>query len=153
MSMGWPNSGIIYFWIQRVECLFQEAIVLGYRACSQCEIELKELKRKLLLSGMLISLIVSIGTIGYMTIEDWPLLDAFYMTMITLTTVGFKEIHDLSVAGKLFTIILVISGVGTVFYSLGIGAQFIVEEEMHREFRRERVKMTARRLKGRAWMM
>ena len=45
---------------------------------------------------MLISLIVSIGTIGYMTIEDWPLLDAFYMTMITLTTVGFKEIHDLS---------------------------------------------------------
>lgn len=96
---------------------------------------------------MLISLIVSIGTIGYMTIEDWPFLDAFYMTMITLTTVGFKEIHDLSVAGKLFTIILVISGVGTVFYSLGIGAQFIVEGEMHRVFWKKRVEKRLKQLK------
>ncbi len=96
---------------------------------------------------MLISLIVSIGTVGYMSIEDWTLLDAFYMTMITLTTVGFKEIHDLSVAGKLFTIILVISGVGTVFYSLGIGAQFIVEGEMHKVFWRKRIEKKLRQLK------
>jgi voltage-gated potassium channel len=53
-----------------------------------------------------------------MSIKGWSLLDSFYMTMITLTTVGFKEIHDLSIAGKIFNIVLVISGVGTVFYTL-----------------------------------
>ncbi len=100
---------------------------------------MKELKKRLILSGMLLCLIISFGTFGYMSIEGWSLLDSLYMTMITLTTVGFKEIHDLSVAGKVFTIILVISGVGTVFYSLGIGAQFIVEGELHRIFWRKRL--------------
>jgi hypothetical protein len=122
MSTGWADSAIIYFCIQHVERLFQEAIVQDAVHASKCETELKELLRKLLLSGMLISLIVSFGTIEYMIIEDWTLLDAFNITMIMLTTVGLKEMQDLSVAGKLFTINLVISGVGTVSYSLGIEA-------------------------------
>ena len=98
MSTGWADSAIIYFCIQHVERLFQEAIVQVAVHAPKCEIELKELLRKILLSGMLISLIVSFGSIEYMSIEDWNLLDAFNMTMIMLTTVGFKEIHDLSPA-------------------------------------------------------
>ena len=87
---------------------------------------MRELKRKLSHSWALIALIVSFGTIGYISIGRWPFLDGFYMTIIMLTTVGFKEIHDLSVAGKLCTMYLVISVVGTVSYSLGTGAQFVI---------------------------
>ena len=106
------------------------------------------LKKRLIFSALLILLIVSFGTIGYMGIERWTLLDSFYMTVITLTTVGFKEIHDLSVSGKIFTILLVISGVGTVFYTLGTGAQFVIEGELQRIFGRKRLEKKLKELKG-----
>ena len=71
--------------------------------------------------------------------------------MIILTTVGFKELHDFLVAGKLFTIILVISRVGTVFYSLGTGAQSVFNGKVYRVFWRKRVENTLRPLKRQAW--
>jgi len=100
---------------------------------------LKELKRRLIMAAFMLLLIMSFGTLGYISIEGWNFLDSLYMTMITLTTVGFKEIHDLSVGGKIFTIVLVLSGVGTVFYSLGIAAQFVLEGELHEIFGRKRL--------------
>src|SRR4030042_1583391 len=82
-----------------------------------------------------------------MIIEDWNFLDALYMTIITLTTVGFKEIHDLTLSGRLFTIVLLIGGVGTVFYALSIGAKVIIEGELQEIYGRKRVEKRLKDLK------
>lgn len=76
----------------------------------------------LLLVGVLIG-----GTAGYMLLEGWSLLDAVYMTVITVATVGFREVHPLSEAGHWFTIALVFAGVGGIAYSIGTIAEFMVE--------------------------
>ena len=59
---------------------------------------------------ILLQLIMIIGTVGYMIIDDFPILDAIYQTGITFTTVGFGEINEISQAGRLFTITLIIFG-------------------------------------------
>lgn len=108
---------------------------------------MKELKKRLILSVVLIVLIVSFGTAGYMSIEGWNYLDSIYMTIITITTVGFKEIHDLSFSGKLFTIILIISGVGTVLYALSTGAKLVLEGELQEIYGRKRLEKKLKELK------
>jgi len=75
---------------------------------------------------MLVAVLVG-GTIGYMVIEGWNLLDSLYMTVITVATVGFREVHPLSEAGHWFTIFLVFAGVGGIAYSIGTIAEFMVE--------------------------
>jgi hypothetical protein len=59
----------------------------------------------------LLVLVVAWGTAGYMLIEGWSAWDAFYMTIITVTTVGYKEVHELSGAGQAFTVVILLSGV------------------------------------------
>ncbi len=76
----------------------------------------------LLLLGVLVG-----GTLGYMIIERWSLLDSAYMTVITVATVGFREVHTLSDAGQWFTIALIFAGVGGIAYSIGTIAEFMVE--------------------------
>ena len=106
---------------------------------------MKEFRKKLLLTIGLIILIISFGIIGYMSIEGWSFFDSLYMTIITLTTVGYKEVHDLSLKGQLFTILLIIGGVGTVFYALSTGAKIILEGELQEIFGRKRLE---KRIKG-----
>jgi hypothetical protein len=60
--------------------------------------------------------LVATGTAGYQLIEGWNPFDALYMAVITLTTVGFMEIHPLSPAGRVFTMLLALGGVFTLFY-------------------------------------
>ncbi len=60
------------------------------------------------------------GISGYMLIEGWPFLDALYMTAITLSTVGYTEVHPMSETGRIFTIVLLIYGVSTFFYAVGV---------------------------------
>jgi len=72
-------------------------------------------------------IIFSIGTAGYMIIEGWGLIDSIYMTIITITTVGFSEIHEMSKSGRIFTIGLVFIGVGFFLYVAGSLVQFMVE--------------------------
>jgi voltage-gated potassium channel len=70
-----------------------------------------------------------IGTTGYMILDPgWRLLDALYMTVITLTTVGFREVQPLSEAGRIWTMFLAITGVGLIFGSVGIVAEYLVVE-------------------------
>lgn len=70
-----------------------------------------------------------IGTAGYMILQPgWRLLDALYMTVITLTTVGFREVGDLTDAGRIWTMILSLAGVGLIFGSVGIVAEYLVVE-------------------------
>lgn len=106
-----------------------------------------ELKKRLILSVGLIVFVVSFGTFGYVAIEGWNLLDSLYMTVITLTTVGYKEIHDLSLNGRLFTIILLIGGVGTMLYVLSTGAKFILEGELQEIYGRKKLEKRLKDMK------
>ena len=82
--------------------------------------------------------ILASGTIGYVVIERWSAWDAFYMTVITISTVGYREVRDLSFAGQVFTVLLIISGVGTAFYSATLLAAAVVEGGLHRRFEQRR---------------
>lgn len=83
--------------------------------------------KKLILSFLLTLVIICIGTIGYILIENWGILDALYMTIITLTTVGYGEVHEVSKMGRIFTIFLVFFGFGFIIYVAGAVVQFMVE--------------------------
>jgi len=73
-----------------------------------------------------------------MLIEGWNAWDAFYMTVTTVVTVGFGEIHPLSTAGRMFTVALIFSGVGTAFYTATLVATIIVEGGLQRRLARRR---------------
>lgn len=83
-----------------------------------------------MLAVMAVGVVIVLGTFGYIVIEGWSAFDAFYMTVTTVATVGFQEIHPLSTAGRAFTVGLIISGVGTLFYLLGNLARLLVEGEL-----------------------
>lgn len=83
----------------------------------------------ILRSGIAIVSLGAIGTGGYMILEGWPFLDALYMTVIVLTTIGFAEVRELDDAGRVFTIVLAVTGIGAIFYALIAGFQFLVEGE------------------------
>jgi len=63
--------------------------------------------RHLIISVFLLAFIITIGTAGYITIEGWNIIDAVYMTVITLTTVGYGEVHEVSKTGRVYTIFLI----------------------------------------------
>jgi voltage-gated potassium channel len=93
-------------------------------------------------------LIVIIGVAGYRVIEGWSFIDALYMTVITITTVGFTEVHPLSFAGRIFTIFLIIGGVGGALYTLTTIVQYILEGQFGITMGRRRMKTRIARLKG-----
>jgi voltage-gated potassium channel len=82
------------------------------------------------LAVIAVGVVIALGTVGYVVIEGWTLFDALYMTVTTVTTVGFSEVHPLSTAGRAFTMVLVILGVGTLFYVLGNVARLLLEGEL-----------------------
>jgi voltage-gated potassium channel len=71
-----------------------------------------------------------VGTVGYRLIEGWSVLDSLYMTVITISTVGFKEVNPLSDSGRLFTIFLVVAGIGTALYTITRIGQILLEGEL-----------------------
>lgn len=80
-------------------------------------------------AALLVTLPV-VGTAGYMAIEGWNFLDSLYMTVITITTIGYSEVRPLSDGGRIFTIFLAVGGVGAIFYSLIAVFQFLLEGEL-----------------------
>lgn len=81
-------------------------------------------------------IVIAFGTVGYRVIEGWPTLDCFYMTMITLTTIGFGEIYPLSAEGRIFTVVIIFLGFGIVGYSALTGVRFFIEGEFTRILKR-----------------
>ena len=75
-------------------------------------------------------MIIVIGIAGYMLIEGDGFIDSLYMTIITISTVGFGEIHQLTVAGKIFTMVLILSSFGTYAYAISIITTYFVESEL-----------------------
>lgn len=83
---------------------------------------------------------LGMGTAGFVLIEGWSVFDAFYMTLITVTTVGYKEVHDLSDAGKAFNSFLLVFGVTTMFLAVGLVTQTALELELAQYFGKRRIK-------------
>jgi len=94
---------------------------------------------RLRLSLALLAAVVACGTLGYVLIAGYPLLDAFYMTVITLTTVGYGEVHPLSPAGRIFTIGLIAVGLGTVTAVIGSAIDIAFGEHVREALGRQRM--------------
>ena len=94
------------------------------------------------LASLALVAIALIGTAGYMLLLGWPFLDALYMTVISMTTVGYKEVHDLSSdpVGQLWTMLILLTGVGTLFYAAVSFVELVVEGTVRGYFVRRRVK-------------
>jgi voltage-gated potassium channel len=93
-------------------------------------------------------IITAAGVLGYMVFEGWSFTDAFYMTVITLTTVGYREVRVLDASGQLWTMLLLITGVGTLFYAAVSSVELVVEGTVRGYFGRRRVKAAIGRLNG-----
>lgn len=94
------------------------------------------------LSVVLLATVVSVGTAGYVVIEGWDVFDAFYMTITTVTTVGYGEIHPLSRAGRVFNSGVIVLGVATVLYTFSFLMARLVEGDLQARWahrRRERM--------------
>jgi voltage-gated potassium channel len=83
--------------------------------------------RNIVFAAIMLCLILSLGTGGYMFLEGWSLLDSLYMTIITLTTVGFAEVHPVGPHGRLLTMAIIVSGIGVGGYLVGTITQILVE--------------------------
>jgi voltage-gated potassium channel len=88
------------------------------------------------------------GVIGFHYIEGWEILDSVYMTVITLTTIGFGEVHPLSPAGRIFTIILALIGIGNIAYIGTNLVHFLIELKLDEVLGRRKMSREIERLKG-----
>jgi voltage-gated potassium channel len=87
------------------------------------------------------------GTTGY-TLLGFDVLDAIYQTVTTVTTVGFREVHPLTPAGQVFTIVLILVGVGTALYALGALLEVFVEGDLRDHMGRRRMDHAINRMTG-----
>src|SRR5689334_17154092 len=105
------------------------------------------MRRSLLLIPLAIATTLIIGTIGFTLIEGYPVFDAFYMTLTTMTTVGYMEVHQLSRTGRIFNTFVIIFGTSTIFISIGAMTQFIIEMELGDAIGKRRNKRMIEKLK------
>jgi voltage-gated potassium channel len=104
-------------------------------------------QRRIILGLIWLLAILMIGSLGYVLLEGWSFFDGLYMTVITLTTVGYGEVRPLSQTGRTFTIGLIFLGVGFMFYVVTALAQVVVEGQLQDIFGRRRLEREIRHLK------
>ncbi len=88
------------------------------------------------------------GTVGFMIIEDWGFMDSFYMTVITIATVGFSEVHPLSHSGQMYTVFLIFTGVGFFAYVGSSLVQFTIDGRLKDMWGRRRLDKQISKLKN-----
>ena len=103
---------------------------------------------KSIVSLLLLVITIFLGATGYHFIEAYPPIDALYMAVITIATVGFGEIHPLSQAGRLFTIVLILVGFVVLGFFGASLAELLLERVWSGNFRRKRMKKQLARLKN-----
>jgi voltage-gated potassium channel len=106
------------------------------------------LRLRLVLIVSAMALTLGGGTLGFVLIEHYPVFDAFYMTLTTVTTVGYGEIRTLSTAGRVFNSFLILFGVIIMLLAIGAMTQTVIELELNQFFGRRRVKGMIERLQG-----
>jgi len=109
---------------------------------------MNRLARRLAYIAASIAVTLAIGTVGFTVIERWPPFDAFYMTLTTMTTVGYMEVHPLSTAGRVFNSFLIFFGVATIFIAIGAMTQTIIEIEFGDVIGKRRSKRMIDKLTG-----
>ena len=114
------------------------------RTVYEPRLALRRIERALLALGA----ITAIGVVGYVVFEGWSFTDALYMTVITLTTVGYKEVRPLDTTGQLWTMVLLITGVGTLFYAAVSSVELVVEGAIRGYFGRRRMQAAVGKLDG-----
>ena len=116
------------------------------------EAEFYRLRRRLRLALGALALVTTVGVLGFVLIGSGQhdVIDAIYMTVITLTTVGFGEIIDMSnnPAGRIFTVLLLLVGMGIVAYTVPMVAAFFIEGQLHNHFARRRMQRTIAEMGG-----
>jgi voltage-gated potassium channel len=106
----------------------------------------RRLTRRVALVSGLLGVILCVGTLGFRWIEHYPWFDAFYMTLITISTVGYQELRPLSHAGRVFNSFLIFFGVTIMFLAAGAMTQAIVELELQTPYGNRRRRSMIREL-------
>lgn len=106
------------------------------------------LPRRLAFIAIALALTLAGGTLGFVLIEHYPVFDAFYMTVTTVTTVGYGELHPLSQAGRIFNCFLILFGVVTMLLAIGAMTQTVIELELNQFFGKRRIKSMIEKLEG-----
>ena len=107
-----------------------------------------QLRRRLAIIAIAMAVTLSGGTLGFVWIEHFPVFDAFYMTLTTVTTVGYGEIHPLSTGGRVFNSFLILFGVIIMLLAIGAMTQTVIELELNQFFGKRRVKGMIEKLEG-----
>src|SRR5256712_11566027 len=85
------------------------------------------------LAFILLAVVIVVGVAGYMLIDGWNFLDSFYMVIITISTVGYTEVHPQGVAGRLFSTGLIVVGVATMLYGFSVFAEKLTDNAFGRD--------------------
>jgi len=109
---------------------------------------MRDWKAQIIIVFSLMSIVLSVGTLGFQMVEGWSMFDSFYMTVITLTTVGYEEIHPLSFNGRVFVSVLMLAGVTTILASITILGDMMLKLELADTFGRRRRKKMLNKLSG-----
>ncbi len=107
------------------------------------------IKRRLLYIAVAIATVLTFGTVGFIVIAGYPPFDAFYMTLETIVTVGYQELHPLSVGGRIFNSFVIVFGVTTIFFAIGLMTQTIIELELGEFFGRRRTRRMIEKIEKR----
>jgi voltage-gated potassium channel len=108
---------------------------------------MRPLRNLKIVLGLVLAVAVG-GVFAYHFLEGWPWWDSIYMVIITLTTVGYREVYDLSFTGRIITMTILVLGVGLLFVSIGVLTQALLEFELRDFFGRRRMERDIARLSG-----
>jgi voltage-gated potassium channel len=106
------------------------------------------LRRNFITVGIFISILIIIGMTGFILIEDWSPIDALYMTFISFSTVGFKEVAELSLGGRLFTMFVIMLGMIVIAMLSASVTSFFVRNELLAKRKRQKMKKEIAKLEG-----
>jgi voltage-gated potassium channel len=109
--------------------------------------QLNRIYRRFFVIAVLLAAVLAFGTLGFILIADYPAFDAFYMAVITITTVGYLEVHPLGTAGRAFNSVLLLVGVTIMFYAVGVITQTVLETQFTDFFAKRRVRKMIDQLK------
>jgi len=101
---------------------------------------MKKLAKRMLFIGALMLVVLTTGTVGLVLIDGYPVFDAFYMPVFTVTTVGYSELHPLSRAGRVFNSFIIFFGVTVMFFAIGAMTQAIIQLELGDVFDKRRMR-------------
>ncbi|MBL0103391.1 MAG: potassium channel protein [Bacteroidetes bacterium] len=104
--------------------------------------------KKLYIAITLVIAVMIIGVAGYIFIEHYNFVDAVFMTIITVATVGYREVNELDQVGKIFTSFLIVFSIGTFAYAISVITRYVIEGEFQLYFKHYQVNKEIQKLKG-----